>query len=218
MIVVDEPQGSRGWLCARAGVVTASEADSILTPRTRKPAKADAYLARIVAERLLGQPIESEGNPWMERGHDLEDEALRWVAFQRDLDIERVGFLLNDDRTLGASPDALTRGMGVEIKCPSAVVHVANLVDPERFKVDHYGQCQVGMIVSERPAWFLVSFNPTLPKLVVTVERDEGYIAAYREAHAAFVARVAEAVDRIQASDPTLVTLPSGERVANPFS
>lgn len=219
MIRVDHPQGSREWLCARAGVVTASEAKSILTPATRKPAKAEAYFHRIVAERLLGEPVATEGNPWTERGHDLEDAALRWLAFDRDLDIERVGLLLNDARTLGASPDGLTASVGVEVKCPSAVVHVRNLIDPEAFKVDHYGQCQVGMIVSERPAWQLMSFNPTLPKVVVLVERDEGYVSAYLEAHAAFLARVEEAVSRIERNDPTrFLTMPDGEVIPNPFA
>lgn len=217
MIVVPDPQGSPGWLAARAGVVTASCADDILT-KTGKPATGKALLARIVAERLLGEPMEAESSGFMERGHELEAEARDWFAFDQDVEPVLVGLCLRDDRLLGASPDALIGDdAGFEAKCPSAAVHVRNLVDPEAFEVEHKGQCQVGMIVTERRTWHLVSYHPTLPKVHRVVRYDEDYARAFLAALDAFNARVAEAVERITSVDPRYVTTSTGSRVPSPL-
>ena len=50
MIIIDDiKQGSPEWALIRAGVLTASNFDRILTPKTRKPsAQRDAYLLSLI--------------------------------------------------------------------------------------------------------------------------------------------------------------------------
>lgn len=210
MIRLDCQQGSPSWRQARVGVVTASEIDNVLTPGKLVPAKGTAYLHRLVAETMLGQPIDTEGSPWMERGTQLEPEARAWYEFDRGVTVEPVGFLLRDDRRLGASPDGLVGDDGVaEFKNPSAVVHTGYLLDPASLVAEYRGQAQVEILVSERKWCDLVSFNPVLPPVVVRVTPDAAYLAALAPALDAFLARLDAALAKVR---PHMEA-----RAANPF-
>lgn len=198
MIVLDCKQGSKEWLEARAGVVTASEANSILTPKALEVAKADAYLNQIVAEILLGEPVESATSAYMERGSEMEDEARAYYEYSRGVKCDRVGFVLRDDRRLGCSPDSLIgKDGGAEIKCPGAAGHVGNLLNPEAFLVKHRGQVQVGMLVAERSWYDLISYHPTMPALVIRVTPDKAYLKPFTSALADFLTRVDDALTKI---------------------
>lgn len=223
MIVVDVEQGSREWFKARAGVVTASCAEKILTKSKLQPAKAEAYLNQLVAEILLGRPVDDGADDrrvsgYAERGSVLEPAAVRWYEFRQDVDTTTVGFVLREDRRLGASPDRLCgQDGGVQIKVPSAAEHVANLRDPERFELDHRGQVQVELLVTGRQWWDLVSWNSVLPSLVRRVRPDPVYVEKFQSALATFLADVDVAVARIRATDERYVTTANGERVPCPI-
>src|SRR5699024_11403960 len=67
----------------------------------------------------------------MTRGTLLEPEARRIYAEQTGRDVDEVGFarLDTDTYTLGSSPDGLVGETGgIEIKSPSAKVHVATVL------------------------------------------------------------------------------------------
>ena len=49
------------------------------------------YLHELVAEQLLGEPLEGFSSGMMERGRDMEAEAVEWYGFVRDVTPERVG-------------------------------------------------------------------------------------------------------------------------------
>src|SRR5690606_40373044 len=74
MRIVDVMQGTPEWEMARLGIPTASQADRILTPGRLKPAAASReYLHQLLAEWILGYPIEwSASSQYMQRGTDLE--------------------------------------------------------------------------------------------------------------------------------------------------
>ena len=98
MKTLDLEQGSTEWMMARLGIPTASRFDRLLTPKTRKPsASRDSYRAELVAEYLMGQPLDWGTSAWMERGTELEDEARRWYEMDRGVDVEQVGLVLRDD-------------------------------------------------------------------------------------------------------------------------
>jgi hypothetical protein len=79
MIRLDLKQGTHEWLQARVGIPTASRFDDLITPKTRKPSSsATRYRNEILAEWILGHPIEWGTSQWMERGTELESEARRW--------------------------------------------------------------------------------------------------------------------------------------------
>lgn len=130
----------------------------------------------LMAERLMGHPIEDFKSSWMERGQFLEPEARSFYEFQRDIETVRVGFMTNDQKTVGASPDSLVGDDGLlEIKCPSPGVHIGYLL---RKPVDskYYPQIQGQLWISERKWLDILSYHPEIPPALVRVERDEEYI------------------------------------------
>lgn len=206
MIRLDVEQGTPAWLRARIGVITASEFDNILQPVKLLPAKGDAYLRRMLAEVLTGEPIEAKGSAWAERGHDLEDEARKRYAERMGVYPERVGFVTTDDGRVGYSPDSFIGDDGLlEIKVLSAENHAGALIDPEGYALDHRGQCQGGLYVTGR-AWIdLMFWNPTMPDVIVRLTPDGKYLAALVPALDAFKARLDAAIEKVRpASNPFL--------------
>lgn len=175
MKIIKCDQGSVDWMLARLSIPTASCYDRVLTPRTLKPAKGQ-YRAELLASYLLGQPVDWGSNAWTERGTDMEDEARRWYEFNRDVEVEQVGFISRDDGKTGGSPDGLVGDGGLEIKCLRAVNHMVHLMDDPPAYV---GQVQGYMYLTGREWWDILFYNPSLPRHVVRVERDPKWLAAF---------------------------------------
>src|SRR5699024_8000052 len=127
-------QGSTEWLEARAGILTASTIGQLITAKTIKPAMNDrsrGLCQTLIAERITGHVEPVFPNRAMTRGTLLEPEARRIYAEQTGRDVDEVGFarLDTDTYTLGSSPDGLVGETGgIEIKSPSAKVHVATVL------------------------------------------------------------------------------------------
>jgi len=191
--ILDVPQGSTAWKIARLGMPTASQFHRIMSPKTLKPlAGAETYLNELLAEWALGI-MEGEDNDFMERGRELEADAVAWFELATGVECETVGFITNDAGTVGCSPDRLIGSdAGLEIKCPKATTHIGYLrtagdVGP------YLAQLQGALWVAERQRWTWVSYHPTLPAAVVTVERDEKFIAALASAVTDFADQLAAA-------------------------
>lgn len=187
MIRLDLEQGSPEWLAARIGVPTASRFDEIITPKTLKlSGSADKYRLELLAEWLLGVSLTSnQDTDFTNRGQALEEEARDWYELQRDVEVSRGGFLLRDSRDAGCSPDGLIGANGgLEIKCPSAPVHVGYLLDSVAEKY----RCQVqgSLWVSEREWWDVLSYHPSLPKALMRTYRDEEFIGKLAQLHGQF--------------------------------
>jgi hypothetical protein len=55
----------------------------------------------------------------MERGLIVEGEAVDWYEFDQDVTVQRVGFITDNDHTVGCSPDRLVGDDGLlEIEAP----------------------------------------------------------------------------------------------------
>lgn len=176
MKLIDCVQGSPEWVAARLGIPTASQFSRILTPGGKPSSSAEPYMHALIAERLLGYPVVSaDSTDFMERGKALEPEAVRYYELQRDMEAQRVGFCLADDGRCGCSPDRLIgKDGGLEIKTPSAAVHVGYLLDdiPKKFGP----QVQGCLWITGREWWDVLSYNPELPPALVRVYRDEQHI------------------------------------------
>ncbi|MCJ2530718.1 MAG: YqaJ viral recombinase family protein [Candidatus Thermoplasmatota archaeon] len=193
MIILPVTQGSEQWKEARLGIPTASRFGSILTPKTMRPSsQADGYIAELVAEWILGQPLDGYQTEWMERGSVLEQSAVKYYEVQRDVDTEVAGFCLRDDRRVGCSPDRLVgKEGGLEIKAPSAKKHMAYLLGSET--LEHRAQVQGNLWICKCKWWDVMSYNPEIPALIIRYERDEEFIAKLSEAMELFLGRLAEA-------------------------
>ena len=178
MIVHDCEQGTPEWLAARLGIPTASEFDKIITPTGKPSTQCDAYAHRLLAEIMVGKPVESfEPTAWMDRGNVLEPEAVSFYELQTDFEAVPVGFVTDDLRTMGASPDRLIGDAGLlEIKCPAPHTHVQYLLDG-CIDRKYYPQVQGQLLVTGRAWADLVSYHPELPPVVIRIERDLPFLA-----------------------------------------
>lgn len=191
MRIVDCEQRSPEWYAARRGIPTASEFGNIIQPvKGGYAAAASSYM-----NCLIDQIVRPEADGWsgdsdrhIVRGRNLEEEALEVYAFERDVTLRRVGFVLNDEGTLGCSPDAMVcnphaspdpegyaAGLpyigGVETKCPDGKTHLAYLRAaglPSEYRAQVHGS----LIVTGAPWWDFVSYCPPYPLLIVRVVPD----------------------------------------------
>lgn len=177
MRIIECQQGTPEWLDARISVVTASNMDRIITNKTRKPsASMVKYSYEMLAEELLGRPLNDQSSGFMLRGSELEAEARAWFSFECDVDVERVGFIVRDDGLIGCSPDGLVgEDSGLELKCPSAGVHLGYLLGGGLVE-DYFAQIQCCLWITERTHWWAASYCPGLPSVLVRVERDDDFI------------------------------------------
>lgn len=199
MIHLDVEQGSPEWLDARLGIPTCSKYDSIITPKTMKPSSGTAYRNQLLSEWFVGHPIDWTGqSQWMERGKELEPQARAFYEFKRDVEAQQVGLILRDDRLTGGSPDSLVGDDGgLEIKCPSMHVHVGYLLDPQKL-VDEY-RCPVQgyLYITGRKWWDLMSYNPSMPEVIVRVLPDPPFQKALHECLDAFLKDLEEAQQKL---------------------
>lgn len=187
--IIDCDQNSPEWYQARCGIVTASRFKDVLAKGEGKVRS--RYLYELAAEIMRGYPEpETYSNPYMERGHALEDEARQHFAFEHALEPVRVGFVRRSDLRAGCSPDSLIGDDGgLEIK--TALGHI----QMERrhrgtLPAEHVAQVQGSMWITGRKWWSFVSYSPDLPLFHVRVERDDAYIARLAEAVATFSAEL----------------------------
>ncbi len=172
--------GSGDWLQVRLGIPTASMFHKVLTPATRKFSKqARGYAFRLVAEKLLNQSLDSiDYIEHIQRGKDMEPQAVRMYEACEDVQTAPVGFLTTDDMRVGATPDRriVGRPAFLECKCPAAPwVHLEYLVDG--FGADYIAQAQGQIYVGEAEWVDRWSFHPEMPPCLVKTLRDDSYIA-----------------------------------------
>ena len=195
MIVHNVTQGTPEWLALRSGIPTASQFDMIVTPKGAASKQAEAYMHTLLAERIMGHSVIEVITSWMDRGSQLEAEAVAYYEAQRDLATERIGFLTNDAGTIGASPDRFVGEDGLlEIKVPKERTHVGYLLT-KAVDAAYYPQVQGQLWIGERKWLDIMSYHPEMPPALIRVERDEKYIATLAREVGAF----ADVLERVSA-------------------
>lgn len=196
MKILDLPQGTPEWLQARAGKVTASRiADVMAKIKSGEAAARKDYRAQIVAEILTGaQQEDGYINAEMQWGIDQEPLARSAYEMAKDALVDQVGFILHPRiERAGASPDGLTDGGLVEIKCPKTATHLQYLLAGE-VPTKYQPQMLWQMACAERPWCDFVSYDPRLPSdmqlFVVRFNRDEKRITEMEAEVEAFLGEV----------------------------
>ena len=171
------------WDLLRAGKLTASVAKKIVTPTGKASTQYKAEIARIIAEMKGLQPPEFlKPTYWMERGVNLEPEALAWFEVETDLEVNPVGFVSSDNDLVGASPDGMIfdftdRGgtdhwIPLELKCPKPSTHIQWFIDGVMPK-EHIAQVHFQMALCNAPYAYFCSYNPEVAPLILKVEWSE---------------------------------------------
>ncbi len=199
MIVHACLQGSDEWHRLRLGIPTASCFDRIITTKKAEPsAQAGAYMMDLLAELVLGRPIEKVSTSWMQRGNELEAEAVSYYEFQTDSETMPVGFVTNDAGTIGASPDRLvTKDLLLEAKCPSPGEHLAYVLGKSGVDAEYRVQLQGQLYITEAKTVDIISYHPHMPHAIVRVERDEEFIKKLSAELDKFVAILAAKRDEL---------------------
>ena len=213
-IVYDCIQGTPEWAALRCGIPTASQFHRIITPGRKASKSQDAYLYELIAEKLTGEPTVGFTSHWMDRGSELEAEAVNYYEFQRECETVKVGFVTNAAGTIGASPDRFVGDTGaLEIKVPKPGNHIAYLLQDGEAYSDHKIQTQGQIWVAQREWNDLLSYCPGLPFALYRVERDEDFIADMAKEVEKFVCRLeamfATCVERGWMPEPKLRPAPS---------
>jgi putative phage-type endonuclease len=180
-------QNSAAWFAARLGYLTASRVADIM------PLKSGAYptsratlMDKLLAERLTKVNSNAFVTKAMEYGTATEPQARRVYAFERDVEVNPMGFVLHAHiEGFGASPDGLVvdgrDGEGlVEIKCPETWTHIRTLRTRE-VDVEYVMQVQAQLACTGLAFCDFVSFDPRLPEeamqlYIQRLERDDQLI------------------------------------------
>lgn len=175
--VIECEQRSPEWFQARLGKWTASFFDSLITQTGKPSASAKEVNNRLVAELIVGRPDETFQSEAMLRGAELEDEALEFLNFTHGFNFTKAGFL-DSEKGFGCSVDGIDfeQQVGLEMKIPSLHTHIEYISNGE-LPAKYKAQVQGGMLVTGFKKWVFLSYHPEVRPLVVTVERDDAYIA-----------------------------------------
>lgn len=187
------------WFAARAGAFTASRmADLMAKTKSGPSASRKNMITTLAVERITGTCVETYTNAAMQRGVDLEREALDAYAFETGVAVISEAFIKHPTISrVGCSPDGLVNDDGlVEIKCPSAMAKHLEALTNGSHAVEYRWQLQHQLFVTGREWVDAVSYDPRFPSgLQLAVKR----IFKDAEDQEAIAAEIAAADSEIEA-------------------
>ena len=213
-------QSTQEWLDLRAGKPTTSRFGEIITPKTAELSKqAVKYRNFLLAEHILGRPLETAKTMTMARGNTYEQEAADAYELLTGRECEVVGFITTDDGLVGCSPDRLVgEDRLLEIKVSTPAIHVGYMLGG-RLDEEHKPQVQGQLYITGRRACDVISYCPELKHLPVIIEapRDEAYIEKLTKALWAFVAELMEYRTDLERRFGPFVRVPAKSLDDNPY-
>jgi len=203
MIIHDVPQGTDEWHLLRAGMPTASVFKSLITSKGEPSKSMPTYANTLAAELYAGKSMEEfEGNSWTDRGSELEPQAKAAYSFISGNEGKDVGFITDDAKRYGCSPDQLIDDDGMaEYKCLKTENHVKALLYYKkngRCPTDYVQQTQGQMFISERQWVDLVFYHPDLPLLIIRQTPDDTIIKGLQNQLAMVIAERDKILKTIQ--------------------
>jgi hypothetical protein len=209
-------QGSDEWLAARCGLLTASEMKLIVTPTLKIAAneKERAHLWELMAQRITSYVEPHYISDDMLRGQDDEITA-RDLYSERYAPVDEVGFITNNrwGFTLGYSPDGLVGIDGlIECKSRRQKFQIETIVT-NAVPVEHFIQCQAGLLIAEREWLDFISYSGGLPMAVIRVHPDPVAHEAIVNAAGEFERRLAEKLALYHEAVATRKMVPTERRV-----
>lgn len=215
MNIVTVEQGTPEWRALRAGKVTSARIADLLSKRKdgKEAAGRINYRAQIVAEILLGYPMESE---WMspEMKWGVENEPFARAAYECATEnmVTEAGFVIHPTiERAGCSPDGLLPNNGMlEIKCPNTSTHLSWIL-AGTVPTEHQPQMQWQMACTGAEWNDFVSYDPRLPShlqlFVRHLLRDQERIEAMEKDVLKFLAEVDDILSRLpKPEDPLGIT------------
>jgi YqaJ-like viral recombinase domain len=176
--ILDCEQRSYQWHHYRLGIPTASEFHTVMTTLKSggETAARRTYMHKLAGEQITGEPHASYLSQAMLRGQLIEDAARAYYSLMTNHEIQRVGFILDDELRCGASPDGLVGDDGMlEIKSRAAHLLCEDIL-ADQLHPQHYAQCQGQLWLADR-AWVdLLHYWPKMPRFEKRILRDDEFI------------------------------------------
>jgi hypothetical protein len=199
-------QGSEEWFAIRLGIPTASCFHIVLAQGKNGDASQQRlrYQRVLAGEILTGRPGEGKlVTAAMQRGKDMEAEALAYYEARHFCTLRRVAFIrrrLPNGRWVGGSPDALIgHHKALEIKTMQPDLLIERLQKGSAMPSEHRAQVQGLMWIAdleEVDVLLYYSGMPVSPKF--TIRRDETYIRDLAKAVEVFDWEVHEMVKLVR--------------------
>jgi hypothetical protein len=168
-------QRSDAWFAARKGVLTASNFGPWLLNSGKVAEQArERAICKLIAERANCESAPNFENWAMQRGTELEPQAVAAFEGETGIKVADVGFCLSKFGNFGCSPDGLIVGhsIGFEGKVPVPETHIRYRRAGE-LPDEYLFQIHGSMAVTGATAWHFQSWNPGLASLRILIERDE---------------------------------------------
>lgn len=206
-IVMTDDQRTDDWRKARVARLTGTDAADILATLKSggEPAARRDLRVAMAVERLTGQSQESAFvSADMQRGTDMEPEAVTAYELHTDALVAPVGFLAHPELMAGCSPDGQIGGFTglVEIKCPKSATHLGYL-KAGKVPSDYLPQITHNLWITGAQWCDFVSYDDRFPEplrlFVRRVHRADVDIAAYELAARLFLTEVEREVEAINA-------------------
>jgi hypothetical protein len=177
MQIIECEQNSPEWFAARLGRVTASGMDRIITPTGMESKSADKYMNELIGEIITGESADGwKGNAHSDRGKEWEPQAAEFYQTLRDVELQRVGFIVSDDGFVGCSPDYLIGADGMlEIKTGLPHILIEYYLSG-KLEQDHRPQTQTGLWVGERQWIDTMLYHPLMKPIIIRSQRNEPYL------------------------------------------
>jgi len=154
-------QLSDEWFEIRKGKMTASHAQAI----GNCGKGLDTYILQIMSDYYEITPEEKYTNSQLERGLDLERQAVEIYEMMYNVKVKEVGFI-ERDKYSGVSPDGLIgEPGGLEVKCHNNLKHFKLLLDG-KIESGYIWQMQMGLFITGREWWDYMAYNPNFKESV----------------------------------------------------
>lgn len=174
MNIHESPQGTTEWKQARHGLIGGTTLKDLMSTRKNN------FLDTLISEHC--EPFtdeESFQSQAMLRGLELEPQARSYASEYLGHDFKEFGLCTIPKLPLnGCSPDGFTEDLkhGIEIKCPSAHVHVKYIRNNE-IPPEYFWQCVNYFLINEAlETLFFVSYRPEnsiTPFFFKEIKREE---------------------------------------------
>lgn len=194
------------WHAARVGMLTGTcAADMLATIKSGEAAARRDLRTRLVVERLTGQSQEEGGfvSKDMQRGSDLEGDAIAAYELASENMVQPVGFLAHLELPAGCSPDGQVSDYAgiVEVKCPKSATHLGYLRSG-KVPTAYLYQITHNLWISGAAWCDFISYAPQMPEglqlFVRRVGRAEVDISAYELAVRLFLGEVDRELAEVQ--------------------
>ena len=183
--IVQIEQGTYEWIEWRHKGIGASDAPTIMGENPWKNVSE-------VLRNKRGAPKAGEETEAMARGTMLEPEARKKYILKRGINVQPACLQSNQYEWLKASVDGLSADGSaiVEIKCGGSTYR--NVASSRQVPSHYFGQLQHILAVTGLASIDFWCYQPGYPELLITVPRDDNYIARLLKAEESFWQKVTQ--------------------------